>query len=76
MLALTRRAGQSLILTLPSGERISVMVVRSSDSKVRLGIDAPGDVVIHRDEVQRLIDDGESFARSGHDEPEDTDDPA
>jgi sRNA-binding carbon storage regulator CsrA len=42
-------------------------------NKVRLGIDAPPDVDILRDRVQQRIDNGESFATSGHDGPGDMD---
>jgi len=77
MLALSRRSGEEIVLTLPNGERIAVKVFRIMSDKVRIAIDAPGDVTIHRGEVQQRIDNGESFARSGHDGPDDgTDDPA
>jgi len=76
MLALSRRSGEEIVLTLPNGERIAVKVFRILNDKVRIAIDAPGDVQINRDDVQQRIDNGESFARSGHDEPGDTDDPA
>jgi carbon storage regulator CsrA len=77
MLALSRRSGEEIVLTLPNGERIAVKVFRIMYDKVRIAIDAPGDVTIHRGEVQQRIDNGDSFARSGHDGPDDDmDDPA
>ena len=76
MLVLSVVSGSGLTMTLDNGERVRVKIVRVSGSKVRLGIDAPPDVQINRDDVQQRIDNGESFARSGHDEPGDTDDPA
>ena len=76
MLVLSVLSGSGLTMTLDNGERVRVKIVRVSGSKVRLGIDAPPDVQINRDDVQQRIDNGESFARSGHDEPGDMDDPA
>jgi carbon storage regulator CsrA len=76
MLVLSVVSGSGLTMTLSDGERVRVKIVRVSGSKVRIGIDAPPDVQINRDDVQQRIDNGESFARSGHDEPGDTDDPA
>jgi carbon storage regulator CsrA len=76
MLVLSVLSGSGLTMTLSDGERVRVKIVRVSGSKVRIGIDAPPDVQINRDDVQQRIDNGESFARSGHDEPGDTDDPA
>jgi protein involved in polysaccharide export with SLBB domain len=38
-------------------------------------IDAPGGVTVNRDSVQQRIDNGESFAVSGHDGPSDTEGP-
>ncbi len=75
MLVLTVVAGSGLIMTLDNGERVRVKIVRVSGNKVRLGIDAPPDVDIVRDDVQQRIDNGESFAISGHDDPEHMDSP-
>jgi carbon storage regulator len=76
MLVLSVVSGSGLTMTLDNGERVRVKIVRVSGSKVRLGIDAPPDVQINRDDVQQRIDNGESFARSGHDGPDGMDDPA
>ena len=77
MLVLSVVSGSGLVMTLDNGERINLKIIRASGSKVRIGIDAPPDVQINRDDVQQRIDNGESFARSGHDGPDDgTDDPA
>ncbi len=75
MLVLTVVAGSGLTMTLDNGELVRVKIVRVSGNKVRLGIDAPPDVDIVRDDVQRRIDSGESFAVSGHDGPGDTEGP-
>lgn len=75
-LVLGRKVGQTIEITTRSGERITVMLVSlGSAGKVRIGVDAPGDCTVHRGEVQQRIDNGESFAVSGHDGPEDMDGP-
>jgi len=75
-LVLGRKVGQTIEITTGSGDRITVMVASfGSAGKVRIGVDAPGDCTIHRGEVQRRIDNGESFAVSGHDGPSDMDGP-
>jgi carbon storage regulator CsrA len=75
MLVLTVLAGSGVTLTLDNGELVRVKIVRVTGNKVRLGIDAPPDVDILRDRVQQRIDNGESFAVSGHDGPGDMDGP-
>ncbi len=47
MLILTRRLGESITI----GDNIKVSVLGVSGRQVRLGIDAPSDVVVHREEV-------------------------
>ncbi|HMJ33354.1 MAG TPA: carbon storage regulator [Baekduia sp.] len=53
-LALTRRPGQSLVLTTREGQRIEIEV-RSVDEHgdIRLGINAPRDVLVLRAELVR-----------------------
>lgn len=51
MLVLTRKVGQQIRI----GEGIVVTVVRIQGDKVRIGIEAPADVSIHREEVRRRI---------------------
>lgn len=54
MLVLGRKLGQQIFLDLPSGERITITVLhgQSDSNTIRLGIDAPLDVVIHRGQVK------------------------
>jgi carbon storage regulator len=47
MLVLTRRAGERLLI----GDNISVTVVSVERGKVRLGIEAPPDVLVLREEL-------------------------
>lgn len=51
MLVLTRGSGQQIMI----GEDIVVTVVSSNRDKVRLGIEAPREVPVHRSEVYRAI---------------------
>jgi carbon storage regulator len=50
MLVLTRKVGEAVMV----GD-VPVTVVEISGDKVRLGIEAPEDVPVHREEVYRTI---------------------
>jgi carbon storage regulator len=47
MLILTRRIGETLMV----GDRITVTVIAVKGNQVRLGISAPRDVEVHREEI-------------------------
>lgn len=51
MLVLSRKQDEKIII----GDSISLMVVSIQGDKVRLGIEAPKEVTIHREEVYRAI---------------------
>jgi carbon storage regulator len=51
MLVLTRREGQSLMI----GENVVVSVLAVTDAQVRIGVTAPSDVAVHREEVYERI---------------------
>jgi carbon storage regulator len=51
MLILSRRPGESLTI----GDNIVVTVVSINGNQIRLGIDAPRDVRVLRDEIYRAI---------------------
>lgn len=51
MLILSRRSNQSIVI----GGNIVVTVLETSGDQVRLGIKAPRDVTVHREEVHREI---------------------
>ncbi len=51
MLVLTRKKGESIII----GDDIRVYIVDVKGKQVRLGIEAPPDAPVHREEVYRII---------------------
>lgn len=55
MLILSRKLGEKIVI----GGQVEVMVVAIRGDKVRIGIDAPRDVRVHREEVQERIDNAE-----------------
>lgn len=53
MLVLTRKVGEGITV----GEEIKIVVVEIRGTQVRLGIEAPKNVIVHREEVFRKIKD-------------------
>lgn len=51
MLVLSRHLGESIIID----GKIRVTVVKIGDDKIRLGIEAPPEVRIDREEIHRLV---------------------
>ena len=52
MLVLTRRAGESVRI----GSEVRVTVLSSAGGQVRIGIDAPARIAVHREEVfERIV---------------------
>lgn len=51
MLVLSRKKDEKIII----GDKIAIMVVDIQGDKVRLGIAAPRDVTVHREEVYQAI---------------------
>jgi carbon storage regulator len=52
MLILTRRVGESLMI----GDNITVTVLGVKGNQVRIGVNAPKDVAVHREEIFRRIE--------------------
>lgn len=51
MLILTRRVGESLMI----GDHVSVTILGVKGNQVRIGINAPKDVAVHREEIYQRI---------------------
>ncbi|MCL4108921.1 UNVERIFIED_CONTAM: hypothetical protein GTU68_008116 [Idotea baltica] len=56
MLILTRRVGESLMI----GDDVTITVLGVKGNQVRVGVDAPRDVAVHREEIFNRIQDGEA----------------
>jgi len=51
MLILTRRVGETLVV----GDDVTVTVLGVKGNQVRLGVNAPKDVTVHREEIYQRI---------------------
>lgn len=51
MLILTRRVGETLMI----GDDISITVLGVKGGQVRVGVNAPRDVIVHREEIYERI---------------------
>jgi carbon storage regulator len=58
MLILTRRAGESIKI----GDDITISIIEIRGHQVRVGIQAPRDVVVHREEIYALIQEQNQLA--------------
>jgi carbon storage regulator len=72
MLILTRRVGETLMI----GDEVTVTVLGVKGNQVRIGVNAPRDVAVHREEIYERIkreqaEAGHAAAGGGHvDSPE------
>lgn len=65
MLVLTRRVGEGITI----GTNIRVVVVEIKGGQVRLGIEAPASVSVHRDEIYAKVRDENKKAASTSEVP-------
>ncbi|MEP1470453.1 MAG: carbon storage regulator CsrA [Halieaceae bacterium] len=63
MLILTRRVGESLMI----GEEVTVTVLGVKGNQVRIGVNAPRDVAVHREEIYNRIQSGDDQSEESTD---------
>lgn len=63
MLILTRRVGETLMI----GDQVTVTVLGVKGNQVRIGITAPKDVAVHREEIFKRISKDAPETASGKD---------
>lgn len=61
MLVLTRKVGESINI----GNNIKVTIINMDGGQVRLGIEAPRDVIVHREEIYiKILEENRQAART------------
>ena len=64
MLILTRRVGESLMI----GDEVNVTVLGIKGNQVRIGVNAPKDVAVHREAIYQRIQQEQPGTAVGEDE--------
>jgi carbon storage regulator len=60
MLILTRRVGETIMI----GEEVAVTVLAVTGSQVRIGVNAPKEVAVHREEIFERIQRGQDQGKA------------
>lgn len=63
MLILSRRAGEALIIG-DETRKVTVTILEVKGKQVRIGIEAPSDVKVHREEIYDRIRENEAIAKA------------
>lgn len=62
MLVLTRKAGESIVI----GNQVRITILEIQGRQIRLGVEAPGDISVHRGEVyERIKQENQSAIQEG-----------
>ena len=64
MLILTRRVGETLVI----GDDVTITVLGVRGNQVRVGVNAPKDVAVHREEIYQRIQDEKSVENNKKDD--------
>lgn len=63
MLILTRRVGETVMI----GDEVTVTVLGINGQQVRIGVNAPKDVAVHREEIyNRIVEEKAGVKRTGN----------
>ena len=69
MLILSRRTDESIVI----GDEVTITILSVKGKQVRVGITAPPDVSVHREEIYERIQSGEQIVNSSEDDSEQED---